>query len=94
MVKNDTQISGFTFVKKASSPWKTFFFKKMLPAYLCRQDLQNYVGNFFKINVAWDILIFDDFAISKYALHNSIINKTQTTKNQENSAHCKKNSAR
>ena len=43
--------------------------------------------NFFEINVSQDILTFWDFTVSKFAFHNKIINKTSTTKTQENSAH-------
>ena len=43
---------------------------------------------FFKINESRNILTFSDFAFPRFALHNEIINKTQTTNDQENSAHC------
>ena len=49
MEKNKAQISGFAVVKKAPSPCKKTFSKKekILPAYLCRYDLENGVWNFF-----------------------------------------------
>ena len=48
MEKNAAQISGFAVAKKAPSHWNKFFFeKKILPAYLCRCDLQNSMRIFF-----------------------------------------------
>ena len=79
---NEAQISGFPVVKKAPSPWKIFFRKKILPAYLCRYD-----GHFFKINGSRDIWVSVILRSRKIALHNKIINKTRSTKYQENSAH-------
>ena len=55
MEKNDAQISGFAVVKKAPSPWKKFFEKKNLPAYLYISDLQNGVWIFLKKNRSQDI---------------------------------------
>ena len=34
-----------------------------------------------------DISTFGDFTVPKFAFHNKIINKTRTSKNQENSTH-------
>ena len=48
MEKNEAQSSGFAVIKKASSREITFFReKKILPANLCRYDLQNGVRNVF-----------------------------------------------
>ena len=47
MEKNPVQINVFAVAKKAPSPWKKLFSKKILPAYLCRYDRQNGVRNFF-----------------------------------------------
>ena len=86
MEKNETQISGFAVVKKAPSPWKIFISKKNLPAYLCRYNLQNGVRKFF-LNGSQDIYVLVMLRFWKIALHNKIINKTQSTNDQENSAH-------
>ena len=69
-------------------PWKKpqvhekKFFRKKILAYLCRYDLQNGVRKFFLNKWVSRYLWF-----WKIALHNKIINKTQSTKRQENSAH-------
>ena len=82
------QIRGFAVVKKAPSTWKKNFLKKILLAYLRRYDLQNGVRNIFlKINGSRDILVPVILRFRKIVLHNKFINKTRSTKNQENSAH-------
>ena len=40
-----------------------------------------------KINGSLDILTFSVFVVAKFVVHNKIINKTQTKKEQENSTH-------
>ena len=66
MEKNETQISGFAVAKKAPSPWKVFFKKKkILPAYLCRYDLQNSVGKFLKNKWVSRYLCSGDFNVPK-----------------------------
>ena len=45
--KNEVQISCFAVAKKAPSLEKYIFRKKILPAYLCRYDLQNGAQKFF-----------------------------------------------
>ena len=54
MEKNKAQIGGFTDVRKAPSP-EVFFWKKILPDYLHRYDIQNNVWNFFRRNGYRDI---------------------------------------
>ena len=68
---------------------KKIFEKKILRAYLRRYDLQNGVRTFFYINGSRDIYVSVILRFWKIALHNKIINKTRSTKNQENSAHRK-----
>ena len=64
------------------------FWKKILPAYLCRYYLQNGVRFFFfLINRSRDIQILVILMFWKMVRYNKIINKTRSTKNQENSAH-------
>ena len=88
MEKNETQISGFAVMKKAPSPWKkNFFWKKILPTYLCRYDLQNGVWKYFPHNGSRDISVSVILRFWKMGLQNKIINKTWSTKNQENSKH-------
>ena len=41
--------------------------------------------NFKKINGSQDVLTFGDFTVPKIVLQNKIIDKTQRTRNQENS---------
>ena len=66
---------------------KKIFQKKILPAYLCRYDLQNGVRNFFSKSMGLEIFKFSlILSFQKMVLHNKIINKTRLTKNQENSA--------
>ena len=43
---------------------------------MCRYDLQNAVGNFFKINRSQDIYVSEILRFSKIVLHNKIITKT------------------
>ena len=43
---------------------------------------------FFEINGSRNILTFGGFTFPRFALHNEVINKTQATNDQENSAHC------
>ena len=43
-------------------------------------------GNFFKVNGFRDIYVLVILRFWKIVLHNKIINNTQSTKNQENSA--------
>ena len=51
--------------KKLQVLGKNFFRKKILPAYLCRYDLQNDVRNFFKNKWVSRYLSFDDFKVLK-----------------------------
>ena len=44
-------------------------------------------GNFFQINRSRDIQVSVILSFRKIVLHNKIINKTRSTKNQENFAH-------
>ena len=64
-----------------------FFRKKNLPAYLCRYDLQNCVWKFFKNKWVSIYLNFGDFKVLKNHSSQENINKTRSTKTQENSAH-------
>ena len=67
---------------------KRFFWRKMLPAYLCIQNLQNYVRKIFIKNWFWDIFTLGDFTVPKFALHDKVTYKTRAIKNPKNSAHC------
>ena len=88
MEKNKAQISGFAVTKKAPSPLKEVFSKKkILLAYLCRNDLQNGVQKLFLNKWVSRYLSLGDFRFRKIALHNKIINKAWSIKNQENSTH-------
>ena len=82
--------SGFPFVKKKSLK-KKFFLKKKKKKCLqltCASKIFKMVcKKFLKINGSRDILTFDDFTAPKFPLHNKIIHKTRTTKNQQNSTH-------
>ena len=51
--------------KKLQVLGKKFFRKKILPAYLCRYDLQNDVRNFLKNKWVSRYLSFDDFKVLK-----------------------------
>ena len=54
---------------------------------LCADKILKMVcGSFIKVNESRDVLTFGDFAVPKFFLHNKIINKIRTTKNQEDSA--------
>ena len=60
MGKNGSQISGFSAVKKAPSPWKKCFLKKKKKKksveFICADRIFKTVcGNFFKINGSRDI---------------------------------------
>ena len=65
MEKNEAQISGSAVVKKAPSPSKKFFRKKILPAYLWRYELQNDVRKFFLNKWVPRYLNFGDFKFLK-----------------------------
>ena len=53
------------------------------------KNLQNEERRFFfKINGYRDILSFVDFTVPKIFLHNKIVNKTRTKKDNENFTHC------
>ena len=67
---------------------KTFFEKNVLLAYLCEYDFQNVVRKTFVKNGFQGIYVFVILRFWKIVLHNEIIHKTRSTKNQENSAHC------
>ena len=84
--KNDTQISGFAFLKKARFPriFFCFFFEQILSASLCIISYGMQI--FLKVNGSRDISIFGNFTVPKIVLQKKVIDKTQMTKNQENSA--------
>ena len=71
--------------KKAPSPWKIK--KKTLPAHLCGYDHQNDVPRYLLNKWFLRYLSFGILRFRKIVLHNKIINKTRSTKNQENSTH-------
>ena len=62
--------------------------KKILRAYLCKENFQNSVLNLFKINGSLGLLDFSDYTVPKFVIYNKVINKTRTKKDQENSTHC------
>ena len=67
--------------------WKkvhNFFLSKTKSLQLTCADFQTVHVKFFKINESRDISTVDDFKFGKIVLHNQIINKMQTAKNQEN----------
>lgn len=66
---------------------KKSFFSKTKSLQLICADFKTVHSNFFKINESRDISTFGDFKFGKIVLHNQIINKTQTTKIQENPTH-------
>ena len=86
---HEAQISDIAVAKKPSSPWKIIFLKeKILPAYLCRYDLQNSVRSFFFCffflnKCVWKLYV--SLRHRKFVFPNKIINKTRSTKCQENS---------
>ena len=52
MGKSGTQVSGFSVVKKASSPWKKCFSKKKSVQLMCADKIFKTVcGIFLKINI-------------------------------------------
>ena len=56
MGKNGAQISGFSVVKKAQSPWKKCFLKKKSVQLICADKIfKTLCGNFLKINGPRDI---------------------------------------
>ena len=56
MGKNGAQISGFSVVKKAPSPWKKCFSKRKSVQLICADKIFKTVcGNFLKINGSRDI---------------------------------------
>ena len=56
MGKNGAQISGFSVVKKAPSPWKKCFSKRKSVQLICADKIfKTMCGNFFKINGSQDI---------------------------------------
>ena len=63
------------------------FLKKCFQLICADKLLKTECRNFFKINESWELLILGEFKFPKFALHNVIINKIQTTKNLENSSH-------
>ena len=74
--------------EKSSKSLNNFFFEKQnLPACLYKCDLQNGVRNIFWNKWVSRYLGFSDFKILKNSLQNKIVNKTRSTKNQENFAH-------
>ena len=65
MEKNDAQINRVAVVKRAPSPLKKCFRKKILSAYLCRPGLQNCVRKFFLNKGVSRYLTFADFLVPK-----------------------------
>ena len=90
MQKNEAQISRVAVVEKGPSPWKKILSTKKKNSFqlICTGKTYKMVcGNFFKINGSWDIKLSPIFWLLKTVLHHKIMNKTRSTKNQENSAH-------
>ena len=73
--------------KKLQVLEKIFFWKKNLPTYFCRYDLQNSVRKFFLDKWVTSNLSFGDFKVLKNCSSQKTINKYWSTKNQENSTH-------
>ena len=65
------------------------FFKKKFFRFICADKIFKALwGNIFKINGSQDILNVRNFPAAKIVSDNKIIDKTQTAKDQEYSAHC------
>ena len=90
MEKNDAQIRFCSREKSSKSLKKNFFEKKKKKFFqlICTDKTYKTVcGRFFKINESRDINLSAIFRFQKIVLHHNIINKTRSTKIQENSAH-------
>ena len=88
MEKNEAQISGFAVVKKAPTAWKKRFSKKHSSSLFVQILSSKRCANFFfLINRSRDIEVLVILRFGKMVRYNKIINKTRSTKNQENSAH-------
>ena len=73
-------------VEKVPSTWKNLCRKKI--QLICTDKIYKTIGgNFFEINWSRNIWLQLIFWFRKTVLHHKIINKTVSTKNQENSAH-------
>ena len=68
------------------SPWKDLK-KKSFPHICTDKTYKTVCGIFFKMNGSRDIYFSLIFWFRKTVLHHKIINKTRSTKSQENSAH-------
>ena len=77
----------FCSCKKASSTWKKVFSKKRFFQFICADIFKTMSGNFLIINRSRDVSVSVILKLWKMVLHNKIINKTRSRKNQENSAH-------
>ena len=80
---------GFAVAKKAPSLWKKNFSKKNCCQLICVNIIfKTLCGIFFKRNDSRDTSVSVILRFRKLVLHNKIMNKTRSTKNWENSAHC------
>ena len=81
--KRDTQISGFAVVKKTPNYWKKFVLL------VCTDKIKESVRKFVQNKCVSRYLTFlMVLRFRKFVLHSKIINKTPTTKNQENPTYC------
>ena len=87
MEKNEAQTVVLQSLKKLQVLEKNFFRKKILLSYLCRYDLQKRCAEIFLNKWVSRYLSSVILRFRKTVLHNEIINKTRSTKKQENSAH-------
>ena len=85
MEKNEARISGFAVVKRLQVLEKRFFQKKRFFQFICADIIFKTVsGNFLIINRSQDVSVSVILRFRKMVLHNKIINKTRSRKNQEN----------
>ena len=86
MQKHNSQVCGFSLLKKAASSRKNL---KKIPCSLFGQIRSSKrCTEFFKeINRSRDIKVLVILRFRRIVLHNILNNRTRTTNNQENSAH-------
>ena len=73
--------------KKVPSPWKKIFRKKKPSSVFVQIWSSKPCAEIFLNKWVLRYLSFSDLRFRKIVLHNKIINKTRSTKNQENSMH-------
>ena len=86
--RNEAQVSLVAVMKKDPIPWRKIEKENSFQLICTDMTYQTACGNFLKINRSRYIQLSLIFWFQKTVLCHKTINKTRSTKNQENFAHC------